>query len=824
MTRTAASPVARIVAAVVIGAFCHLTDITSATATDRLTAVDTSHDLQEASYTLDVKIKGVVAEVTFQQTITNRGRSAKEGRFEFDLPDDAAITSFSVQLANGKIARSTLIGAKSAITLAPDAQARLKANKMQPDIGVLRLIERDSPSMTRSPLARATYEMHLYPIAARRAVTVRVRWVAPLHYDDGRLSLRIPARGPSKALASTNVRLTLQPPTGATHLGPVYGAGRLLTAKLRRRKQFRFAAWNKTDLVIEAVPHFSKRSLKNAPALVLFDTTPITKNFGVAALTVLAPVMPGRGTVNYERVIIVADVSLSNRKSGLAATRALVSALLGAVPAKAKFELITFDREVTSVFGRLRSINQRTKATAMQALTRPRLRNGSDLGSALEKVSNTFDNSRLQRFPPAGISRGAGSDTLVVLLSDGVTPLELTPKRALDRIGRGVLRSAEVLSIAVVPDNVPTPNTGEGPLAALANRTGGGSIAIRHSEAATRAKTIARELGRPIPFRAVDIKVKGAALEGLGIQGKLRPGQGRSVFGWYHGKRPSKAVLVASVNGKAVSITARSDRARLGKVSLPLALSSASLVSFIPVAKRIAAKQQLHNYRDHTLMMAQGALLAAARKQPTVTRYSSLVALGLNDEFARDRLAFAKKWGPSMYFRVPPPPERNNPGTFAKYRERRPRKTTIAHGAVYSERYRRTGTLDKSIIGRLIQRYVFPKARACYESALRRAPTLRGRITLFVELARGEVQIANAVASTMVGPRVAKCLVKAAYTIQVPRVRQGADQETVSVVRYPFRFAPSKKGGVVSRGTPVKRTTSKKKVFNPHEPLPGLAN
>ena len=278
------------------------------------------------------------------------------------------------------------------------------------------------------------------------------------------------------------------------------------------------------------------------------------------------------------------------------------------------------------------------------------------------------------------------------------------------------------------------------------------------------------------------------------------------------------------MNGKSVNITARSDKARLGKVALPLALSSASLTSFIPVARRIAAKQQLNNYDDHTLTIARGALLAAVRKYPTVTEYSSLVALDQTDAFARDRLAFAKKWGPSMFFRVPPPPERNNALTFATYRERRPRKTTIAHGSVYSDRYRRTGTLDKSIIHRLIQRYVFPKARVCYELALRRSPKLRGRITLFVELARGEVQIANTVGCTFPGTQMATCLVAAGYSIQVPRVRQGADPETVSIVRYPFRFTPAKSGGVVSRGTPGVRSSKNKPVFNPHEPLPGLAN
>ena|GEM_PF-4384562 len=814
------SAVSRTVTAALIGLFCHTTDLVVATA-DTLRAVDGGSLLQEASYHLDIRVRGVIAEVDVQQTFINRDKVPHEARFEFDLPDSAAITSFGVQLADGRTSHATLVGAMAAVAKPPDPLSRFRLSRMEPDVGVLRLIERESFTTTRSPLARATYEMHVYPVPGHRSVTVRYRWIAPMRYDDGRLSVRIPARGAAKNLAASNVRLTVQPPRGATALDAVYGAGRMLARKVRGRRQFRFSAWNKSDLVVEAVPVFSARSLGKQSALVLFDTVPISKQFGAAAVTVLTPVLPGHGTINYERVIIVADQSRSMRQSGVAAVRQLVAQLLSAVPTRARFELITYDRDAAVLFNRLRPINRHTRAAAQRALTRHVLRNGSDLGAALDKANAAFASSKLPYAPPPGISRGAGANTLVVLISDGVVPLALTPKRAEDRLGRDVLRTAEVLSIAVVPDDVPLPSTSEGPMAALALRTGGNSIAVRHREAKNRAKTIARELGRPAPFRVLDLRVSGAALEGMGIAGKLRPGQGRSAFGWYHGKRPRSAMVLGNAAGTPVQIASRSGRATGARVVLPLALAAAELVNFIPVANRLGTRS-LNNYPWRTLAAAQQRLLGAASKAPAVTRYSSMVATAPGDAFARDRLMFAKKWGASMFFRVAPPPERSYPQTLDSYRERQPKTTVIAHGHVNSGRYRRTGTLGRLVIQTLITRYVYPKARVCYERALRHAPELRGQLTLVLEMARGEVQTANAVGSTLAATRMSQCLVAAAYTIRVPRVRYGADPEAVSVVRYPFRFAPAKHGGRVTRGTA--QPAKKSPLFNPHKPLPGLAN
>jgi len=101
---------------------------------------------------------------------------------------------------------------------------------------------------------------------------------------------------------------------------------------------------------------------------------------------------------------------------------------------------------------------------------------------------------------------------------------------------------------------------------------------------------------------------------------------------------------------------------------------------------------------------------------------------------------------------------------------------------------RRTGELDRVIVERLMKHHVVPRARACYDRALRRDGDLTGTVTIELEMVRGEVQDARIGRTTITDPSLIECLLDAAYATPVPPVALGDASEVVVVARYPLRL------------------------------------
>jgi hypothetical protein len=194
-----------------------------------------------------------------------------------------------------------------------------------------------------------------------------------------------------------------------------------------------------------------------------------------------------------------------------------------------------------------------------------------------------------------------------------------------------------------------------------------------------------------------------------------------------------------------------------------------------------------------------------------------LVVPNTKDRFARERMKMGRQFGIDQFRHLAPlnvgGSRRFVPFIFASAA----RRTTPRS---QQQRQRPTGELDASIVQRLVRTYVVPKARQCYQRALRSNHTLSGALTLEVELARGEVQTVS-IRGSLTGQKppgaVEQCVEEAAYAIQVPRVAQGSDVESVGVAKYPLTFRVVDKKGEVSGG----RRTSKDH-FNPDDPLDGL--
>ncbi len=775
-----------VASAIVVFAALGLAESASAWANASLDTISGRGSVTESSHHTAIRVDGVVATITTTQTFVSKDTKPAGAIYTFQVPRRAVVTSLSVQMTGGTRATAAVVDAHAAVTRAPLTPGA------KPDVGLLRLIERDAPQPRGRGDGLATYELRIYPVTKKRAATVRIRWVVPLRYADGRLTLRIPTRGVHGSLARGRVSLTLRPPRGVGRLGAVRGGGRLLSARHgAATRRYEFAAPVHADLSIEATPVF-----KSSAPVVSFASVSFGSKGGAIAASVLTPLPRRRRSNGYERVLVLVDVSLSMGRAGLGAVANMTDAVLRAVPQGARVDVVLFDRTARRAIGDLIPNLPDARKIIARSIKGSVQRNGSDLGAALDVVRRVLATDTLPRFPPVGITRGNGASTLVAVISDGLAPLSFTGRRAVDRMGLAAIRNSEVLAITLVPDQAPLPTLDEGPLAELAKRSGGRAIAVRFGEIAARGKRLAAELNGPVELENIRLEAPaGTDLAGLSLPRTLPAGAGAIRIGWYRNATP-KMLAVRAVRGrKQVRYVARRSRRAWRATLGSLALARSGAAAVLSGSLRATTTQ----------VGTRNTLLRAAARFPAVTTGQSLVAVA-PDAFSRQRFALATRWGSHLYRRHATPGERLRGHSFVAYSERVPTMTQTVGG---TQTRRRTGSLDRAIVRRLVTTYVVPRARACYELALRGKPRLTGSLTVVMEIARGEVQFAEVRNSTIADAGLLTCLTRAAYGAQVPRVALGAAPDQVSVVRYPIRLRVAGTSAKVERGASLKRAPIK---------------
>jgi Mg-chelatase subunit ChlD len=763
----------RLVAASAIGLVCWGTNLMDAGADAALTAVGGGMP-REAACAVDIEIAGAVATVTSRHTVTQRGRGDLEAVYTFEVPDDAAVIGATVRLADGAVASTEVIAERAARTASTGARG-LSARGARPDVALLRLVERDAVRDPNTP-GRASYELRVYPVPANKTIEVMLRWVAPLRMDDDRLVLRVPGRGTAPNLVAEQVSLRL------AASGVVKGFDRVFAGGAMRKSAGRsdFLVPQGHDIVVEATPRLATRTRPD----LTYATVPIDKDLGVVAVQVWSPGRRSQARLSPDRVVVLVDVSSSMGSRGVAAARTLVGALLASLGEHPRVELVLFDRTVRRVFNDLVANDTAARQRIDGELSGAAGGNGSDLGAALDVTRELVSRADDKRGPGA---------TLVAIITDGLTPLHLDGDRAIDRLGESVLTRGGVFAITVVPDGAPTPEMSTGPLATLAARTAGRSIAVRQGDVDQQAPTLVAELTSPPPLRIVGIEAgKDSRLDALALPERLPVGRSAFAIGFYHGAAPRTLTLSGRVGNQRIAFKGTRD-ARLAGVALPLAMLGADVVDFVPDEVRGGDERpRAGDLSETSRASAERRYLAAASQAHAVTPEMALVGVHPTDGYARDRLALAKKWGLDVFARMPPPLETEPSHAFRKFSER-------AHSSPLD--LRRTGTLDKAIVERLIRTYVLPKAKACYDRALKRDASLSGAVMLQLELGRGEVQWAEVLESSFPNAGVEQCLAEAAYSIQVPAVAQGASAEDLIVVKYPLSFRMRPKGGTVQKST-----------------------
>lgn len=725
-------------------------------------------EVHEAEHSTMVRIAGLVAAVETRQVIVNPGDGDTEIFYAFDLPDDAAVTGAEIRLPDGRRAVATAVAAEAAFHFV-DAES-----PGRPDVGLLRVVERAAGSdehVTR-------YELRIYPVPAGKTAVATVRWHATVRYRDGRLELRIPSRGSATNRVRERFDVAWQAPAAARGVRDVRSGGQIAAPTRSasvRLARLRFTAPADQDVVLEARPVF--RAAR--PLIAELATHPLDRTRGAYMLTVVAPATADARATAYRRVLLIVDSSRSLGATGIAAARSITDSLLDSATPGADMGAVVFARHARALGGGLGRDRARLELQLAGALRGPPSENGSDLGKALDEAATLLESAGSARATP--LAGSAGDPTLIVIVTDAVLPLSLDRSWAAGRVGSMSLGEARIATVVLVPDQAPLPDPYDGPLGELARRTGGRVVTVRHGEAAARAPDLWRELAQPAPARQLALDWRGAQVTGDdGLPAELEAGEGIVLSGWYRGRPPSLQIG-AELHGRAVSARPRRAGALAAMAALPLAVVNrpAELESLSSPAKQAGEEAR--------------PLLAAATVAGVATRGTSLVILDTSDGFARDRLAFARKWGPSQYRRSPPPAERAVGEAGAP--DARP---TIGRAAPPARR--RTGELDRGIIQRLMKHHVVPRARACYDRALRRDGDLSGALTIELEMVRGEVQEARISRTTITDKALLGCLVDAAYATPVPQVALGDTGEVVVVARYPLRLRRLEKRSDVTPG------------------------
>ena len=732
-------------------------------------------DVQEAEHSVSVRIEGLFAACESRQVIVNQGDRDTEIFYAFDLPGGAAVTGVEIRLPDGRLAVSSAVDARTAFQFVAEEDS-----PGRPDLGLLRMLDRQSG---RDDLDR--YELRVFPVPARKSAVAVVRWQVPLRYRDGRLQLRIPARGSASNRVRERVDVVWRAPAASKGLREVRSGGTIAAASTNspiQTARLRLLAAPDADVVLEARPVYRG----GPPIIAELATTALGKAGGAYSLTLISPSSSVVRPNAYERIIFIVDASRSLGSSGVAATRAVTTALLDTATPAAQAEAIVFDRRAQALVGRFSENRSELKRQLAKALNSAGTHNGSDLGAALGEAAALLKRAGPASAAPLGaVARGANESTLIVIVTDSVLPLGLDDAQAIGRVGSMALNEARIASIVLVPDQAPLPDPYDGPLGELSRRTGGRIAVVRHADAGARAAQLWNELAQPAPLREITVDWGGASVSGADeLPGQLESGEGTVLFGWYRGRKPSAIMVGANLGGKQVSGRSRRPSSLAARATIPLALLNRPAEELLSPQERTDAD---------AAESAQRAILVAASRAGVVTRTSSLVVLDTGDAFARDRLALARKWGPSQYRRHPPPAERAMGESAAP--NARPVMGRSAPTA-----FRRTGELDRGIVERLMKHHVVPRARACYDRALRRDGNLTGTVTIELEMVRGEVQDARIGRTTITDAPLIECLLDAAYATPVPQVALGDASEVVVVARYPLRLRRNQRRPEVTPG------------------------
>jgi len=700
-------------------------------------------DVSEASCVLDVRVRGVLAEVTTKQTVIAHKDTAT-AIYTFDLPTGAAITDLRVTLGGGRTTRGVLVDADAAL------QTSSEVKGARPDVAMLRMIAIDG--------RRTRYELRVFPVQAGRSLSWAIDWVAPLQYSDGRLVLRVPPRGHANNLVTEKVVVSGRGPAGFDGFESVVGSG----VEVGKKLPARFTGNLRQGVTVELVP----RSRKSLPPRLDYGTVPITKNKSVVVGSLMAPHSPSRVSKLAFDLVIALDISKSMGEPGRRAALEVVRGLLDGAPKATQVQIVLFARKARTALGAPALNNAATRAKIERAIAGAALANGSNLAEALVVSTRLLTKSRAPRHR-------------LVVVSDTLTPLSQSPAAMVDLIDSKILETTDFAHVSVVPLGGALPLREHVATSGLTQRGAGRIMTVRNFEARRKAPELWQRLWAMAPLTDIELSGKGALAQ---VPMPVLSASSGAFF----------AVMVNEASPRTLSAGAVADAKIVRVRGRPR-----------PELKRHALALALASRMSLPGGWTEKSFLELAAKAHVVTRHSAFVAPYPGDRFAKERFAMARKWGPSQFRRYPNSASVAPAPPSFRFIAPPPSFKTVASRTVD----RATGRLDKDILARLMQTYVVPRVHGCYRQSLVVAKNLRGHLTVVAELARGEVQSAriegSLVGPAKWAAKVEACALDAAYSIRVPTVQLGRAADEINLVRYPLRFRIVDSKGRVIQGRPT---------------------
>jgi hypothetical protein len=679
----------------------------------------------EASYRLDIEVRGLFATVQSEQRLLSGGATAVEAVYTFELPGDAAVTGFDIALGAGKPQPGVITSEAGAVGASSSA--------IGDDLGALVQLAPGRPATADDPGANATYRYTASPVATDGA-TVRVRWIMPVQLDAGRVVLALPARnGADLAAAQGTIRFA--PVAGLTAARDVRVGGAVI-ARTPGTKPIAWKLGPGDAIVIEA-----EVATRGDRPVFLADAVALGKDRGAIAAAIIAPGGEAATTTKSrrgERLLFVIDASRSMRRIDRAAVAAAIDAVARAAPATTELEAIGYDHTALRLLGTWRDNDAAGRTALATAVAKLGDANGTDLVAALAEATTAL---------------APGIPTRVVVITDGGIDLADDADRMVaafaDRAG-----DVDVSSLVVVPPDRLAPGHGVAVLSELARRLGGRVRIARSDELADRAARLATGLGGGAAWSTPAI----SGTTTLAFPAVIAAGDGATAIGWYHGK-PAKLALTIEHAGTSVKVTA----GKSGTDAAALALARPDAV--LELANQTAGPASAELTR---------AWAAAARKHSVVALASSALVVDTKTKLARDRRTQIARGAP--YVSLPPAAERDQPldGPDPAVLDALRGKSSVGPHT--------GGTLDPDSLKNILTIELLGRLRGCYQQALTRDTSLHGRIVFDLLMGDGEVIAATANGTT--DTKFRACLEIAAHGILVPAV---ADPSLIRV-RYPVEF------------------------------------
>src|SRR6185437_17029534 len=130
--------------------------------------------------------------------------------YEYDLPSSAVVDGAWVAIPGKRDETAFGADAIAAITPGADDAPRDAVS----DAALVRVVDHQAGDAGTGAPDLTRYELRVYPVPAKKAVTVRTRFVVALEVADGRVILRLPDRGDAANLSRE---------TGEVHFHPAGG-------------------------------------------------------------------------------------------------------------------------------------------------------------------------------------------------------------------------------------------------------------------------------------------------------------------------------------------------------------------------------------------------------------------------------------------------------------------------------------------------------------------------------------------------------------------------------------------------------------------------